>query len=132
MDYFIRFVGSRCELNVFGKGESCNKAGLLWTVIFLYPSIFVIQEICGRIGLLTGSGLAAILGKKYSKRKVVLPIISLLIIANTINIGADIGAMAASASLIIPQIPLNIFSIFLQLLLLLLLLRFRIKIMFKY
>jgi Mn2+/Fe2+ NRAMP family transporter len=55
--------------------------GLLWMVIFLYPSIFVIQEICGRIGLLTGSGLAAILGKKYSKRKVVLPIISLLIIA---------------------------------------------------
>jgi Mn2+/Fe2+ NRAMP family transporter len=42
----------------------------------------------------------------------VLPIISLLIIANTINIGADIGAMAASASLIIPQIPLIIFNIF--------------------
>ena len=41
-----------------------------------------------------------------------LPIISLLIIANTINIGAYIGAMASSASLIIPQIPLNIFSIF--------------------
>jgi Mn2+/Fe2+ NRAMP family transporter len=85
---------------------------LLWTVIFLYPSIFVIQEICGRIGLLTGSGLVTILGKKYSKRKVVLPIISLLIIANTINIDADIGAMAASVSLIIPQITLNIFSIF--------------------
>jgi Mn2+/Fe2+ NRAMP family transporter len=88
----------------------------------------VIQEICGRIGLLTGSGLAAILRKKYSKRKVVLPIISLLIIANTINI----GAMADSASLIIPRIPLNIFGIFLRFLLLLQLLRSRIKNMLEY
>ncbi|MER5174704.1 MAG: divalent metal cation transporter [Candidatus Nitrosocosmicus sp.] len=84
--------------------------GMLWTVIFLYPSITVIQEICARIGLLKGNGLAAIMGKKYSK-KIVLPIISLLLIANTINIGADIGAMAASARLVIPQIPLNILSI---------------------
>ena len=84
--------------------------GMLWTVIFLYPSITVIQGICARIGLLTGRGLATIIEKKYS-RKVVLPLISLLLIANTINIGADIGAMAASTSLMLPQIPLNIFSI---------------------
>ncbi len=84
--------------------------GMLWTVIFLYPSITVVQGICARIGLLTGRGLATIIEKKYS-RKVVLPLISLLLIANTINIGADIGAMAASTSLMLPQIPLNIFSI---------------------
>ncbi|MGN6559834.1 MAG: NRAMP family divalent metal transporter [Candidatus Nitrosocosmicus sp.] len=84
--------------------------GLLWTIIFFYPSIMVIQEICARIGLLTGRGLATIIIKKYS-RKIVLPLISLLFIANTINIGADIGAMAASTRLMIPQIPLNIFNI---------------------
>ena len=84
--------------------------GMLWTIIFLYPSITVVQGICARIGLLTGRGLATIIEKKYS-RKVVLPLISLLLIANTINVGADIGAMAASTSLMLPQIPLNIFSI---------------------
>jgi Mn2+/Fe2+ NRAMP family transporter len=70
----------------------------------------VVQGICARIGLLTGRGLAKIIEKKYS-RKIVLPLVSLLLIANTINIGADIGAMAASTSLLIPQVPLYIFSI---------------------
>src|SRR6185312_8126402 len=84
--------------------------GLLWTIVFFYPSILVVQGICARIGLLTGRGLAKIIEKKYS-RKIVLPLVSLLLIANTINIGADIGAMAASTSLLIPQVPLYIFSI---------------------
>ena len=84
--------------------------GLLWTVVYLYPSITVVQEICARVGILTGRGLAAIIEKKYSRR-IVLPLISLLLIANTINIGANIGAMAASTKLMLPQIPLNIFSI---------------------
>jgi Mn2+/Fe2+ NRAMP family transporter len=69
------------SIATFAQAGAKFGLGLLWIVIFLYPSIFVIQEICGRIDLLTGSGLAVILGKKYSKRKVVLPIISLLIIA---------------------------------------------------
>ena len=85
--------------------------GMLWTVLLSYPLTTVIEEMCARIGLLTGTGLAAIIVKKYSK-KIVLPIISLLFVANTINIGADIGAMAASSSLLVPQVPLNIFSIF--------------------
>ncbi len=85
--------------------------GMLWAVLLSYPLTTVIEEMCGRIGLLAGSGLAAIIVKKYSK-KVVLPIISLLFIANPINVGVDIGAMAASSSLLMPQVPLNIFSIF--------------------
>lgn len=52
----------------------------------------VIQEICARIGLITGNGLTAVIKRRYSKR-VVFPLTSLLLIANTINIGADIGAM---------------------------------------
>jgi NRAMP (natural resistance-associated macrophage protein)-like metal ion transporter len=99
------------SIATFAQAGAKFGLGLLWTVIFLYPSITVIQEICARIGLLTGSGLATIIEKKYS-RKIVLPLISLLLIANTINIGADIGAMAASASLMLPQVSLNIFSIF--------------------
>ena len=99
------------SIATFAQAGAKFGLGMLWTVIFLYPSITVIQEICARIGLLTGSGLATIIEKKYS-RKIVLPLISLLLIANTINIGADIGAMAASASLMLPQVSLNIFSIF--------------------
>lgn len=63
-----------------------------------------VQEMCARIGLLTGSGLGDLIKRKYSK-KVALPIASLLLVANTINIGADIGAMAASVRLIVPQVP---------------------------
>ncbi|HZA68559.1 MAG TPA: divalent metal cation transporter [Nitrososphaeraceae archaeon] len=79
--------------------------GMLWLVIFQYPLMMAIQEMCARIGLITGSGLAAIIKKKYS-RKIVFPLIGLLFIVNTINIGADIGAMSASVRLIFPQIPL--------------------------
>jgi Mn2+/Fe2+ NRAMP family transporter len=78
--------------------------------LFLSPMIVVVQEMCARIGLITGSGLAAAISKKYS-RKIVLAISSLILIANTINIGADIGAMAASVKLLVPQLPVSIASI---------------------
>ncbi len=41
--------------------------GLLWTAIFLYPMLLVIQEMCARIGLITGGGLAAAIEKKYHR-----------------------------------------------------------------
>ncbi|MGC1930249.1 MAG: divalent metal cation transporter, partial [Candidatus Nitrosopolaris sp.] len=81
--------------------------GMLWLALFQYPMIVVVQEMCARIGLVTGSGLAAVIKKKYSG-KVVLTIASLILVANTINIGADIGAMAASVKLLVPQLPVFI------------------------
>jgi NRAMP (natural resistance-associated macrophage protein)-like metal ion transporter len=78
--------------------------GMLWMALFQYPLMTAIQEMCARIGLVTGDGLAAVIRTKYS-RKVVFPIASLLLIANTVNIGADIGAMTASVRLIFPQLP---------------------------
>ena len=77
--------------------------GLLWMAIFQYPLMTVIQEMCARIGLITGEGLALVIKKKYSN-KIVLPLASLLLISNTINIGADIGAMGAAAKLIFPDL----------------------------
>jgi NRAMP (natural resistance-associated macrophage protein)-like metal ion transporter len=79
--------------------------GMLWMALFQYPMMTVIQEMSARIGLVTGSGLNTIIKRKYSK-KVVLPLTSLLLIANTINIGADIGAMAASVRLVFPELPI--------------------------
>jgi len=67
----------------------------------------VIQEMCARIGLVTGSGLNMVIKRKYSK-KVVLPLTLLLLIANTVNIGADIGAMAASVRLVFPRVPITV------------------------
>ena len=83
---------------------------MLWLAIFQYPLITVIQEMCARIGLATGDGIAGIMRRKYSK-KVVFPLVSLLLVANTINIGADIGAMAASVRLVFPQIPIIVVTI---------------------
>ena len=85
--------------------------GTLWLVLFQLPMMIVIQEICARIGLVTGNGLAGIIRNRYSK-KIGYPIISLLLIANTINIGADIGAMAASVKLVLPQIPIVLVTSF--------------------
>jgi NRAMP (natural resistance-associated macrophage protein)-like metal ion transporter len=84
--------------------------GMLWLAIFQYPLITVIQEMCARIGLATGDGIAGIMRRKYSK-KVLFPLVSLLLVANTINIGADIGAMAASVRLVFPQIPIIVITI---------------------
>jgi NRAMP (natural resistance-associated macrophage protein)-like metal ion transporter len=79
--------------------------GMLWMALFQYPMMTVIQEMSARIGLITGSGLNTVIKRMYSK-KVVLPLTSLLLIANTINIGADIGAMAASVRLVFPELPI--------------------------
>jgi NRAMP (natural resistance-associated macrophage protein)-like metal ion transporter len=84
--------------------------GMLWMTLFLLPTMIVIQEMCARIGLLSGNGLAALIKKKYST-KIIYPISSLLLIANTINIGADLGAMSASVRIIFPDIPLVVTSV---------------------
>ena len=82
----------------------------LWMALFQFPMMVVIQEICARIGLVTGSGLSGIIKKRYSK-KIIYPIISLFLIANTINIGADIGAMSASVKLVFPHLPIVIVTV---------------------
>lgn len=78
--------------------------GMLWMALFLLPMMIAVQEICARIGLVTGKGLATVIKNRYSKR-IVYPISGLLIVANTINIGADIGAMGASIRLVFPTLP---------------------------
>jgi NRAMP (natural resistance-associated macrophage protein)-like metal ion transporter len=75
--------------------------GQLWTAIFMLPFMTAIQEACARIGLVTGKGIAAVIKERYSK-KVLYCAVLLVVIANTINIGADIGAMGAAAHLIVP------------------------------
>ena len=75
--------------------------GQLWTALFILPLMTAVQEACARIGVVTGKGLAAVIKQHYSK-KLLFFAVGLVLIANTINIGADIGAMAAAAQLIFP------------------------------
>jgi NRAMP (natural resistance-associated macrophage protein)-like metal ion transporter len=75
--------------------------GQLWTAVFMLPLMVAIQEACARIGQVTGKGIVAVVKAHYS-RGIVVGVVLLVIVANTINIGADIGAMAAAAQLVIP------------------------------
>ena len=71
-----------------------------WAMVFSFPFMVVIQEISARIGCVTGHGIAQNLRRHYSPwllRWVVL----LLIIANVINLGADLGAMAAAVGMLV-------------------------------
>ena len=76
----------------------------LWTAFFTVPLMCAIQFMCAKIGLVTGEGLAGVLKKHYSSR-LLYPAVLLLIIANTINAGADIGAIAAAVNLLFPVSP---------------------------
>jgi NRAMP (natural resistance-associated macrophage protein)-like metal ion transporter len=75
--------------------------GQLWTVIALLPLMVAVQEACARIGAVTGHGLSTVIKTNYSK-KVLYAAVLLVVVANTINIGADIGALAAAAQLLVP------------------------------
>jgi len=75
--------------------------GLLWLAPWLLPLMTAVQEACARIGIVTNKGLAGVLLRHYKKWLVFL-IVSLLIIANVANIGADLSAMTASVKLLWP------------------------------
>jgi NRAMP (natural resistance-associated macrophage protein)-like metal ion transporter len=72
--------------------------GQLWTAILMLPFLIAIQEMCARIGVVTGKGLAKNIKEHYPKW-ILVGAVGLLFIANTINLGADIGAMAAATQL---------------------------------
>jgi NRAMP (natural resistance-associated macrophage protein)-like metal ion transporter len=77
---------------------------LAWTLLLTYPLMVVIQSICARIGRTTGRGLAGNL-REFYPRWLLVSIVALLFIANTLNIGADLGAMGAAMRLLLPQLP---------------------------
>jgi len=73
---------------------------LLWTMVFSFPLMSGIQEISARIGRVTGRGLAGNIRRHYSPW-LLYPVVFLLVLANTINLGADIGAMGSALQLLI-------------------------------
>lgn len=82
----------------------------LWSVLIMLPLMVAIQEICARLGAVKNTGIASIIKTHYGK-KILIPLVIALFIANTINLAADLGAMSASVALLIP-IPYGISLIF--------------------
>jgi NRAMP (natural resistance-associated macrophage protein)-like metal ion transporter len=73
---------------------------LTWLSLFLVPMMISVQEMCARVGMCSGMGLAGVI-KKYHSKKLLFFAVSLLIIANVINITADLSIMAASLQMIL-------------------------------
>src|SRR5579862_6634322 len=70
-----------------------------WSVVLTLPFMVAVQEISARLGRVTGQGLAAAL-KRHAPTPVLVALVGLLVIANVINLGADIGAMGEVTTLL--------------------------------
>ena len=75
--------------------------GMAWTLFFGFPLLASIQAVCAQIGAVTGKGIAQNLRQHYPPA-LLRGVVTLLLIANVINIGADLGAMAESLALLLP------------------------------
>src|SRR5690349_4315847 len=69
-----------------------------WSIILTLPLMVAVQEISARLGRVTGAGLAAAL-RQHAPKPLLVVLVALLVVANVINLGADIGAMAAVTKL---------------------------------
>jgi NRAMP (natural resistance-associated macrophage protein)-like metal ion transporter len=85
----------------YSQAGSSYGYNLLWMALFTLPFMAVIQEMCARIGLVTGRGLAANI-KTHYPRWVLYMCAALLFAANSFNLGADLGAMAKAVQLLLP------------------------------
>src|SRR5271165_931124 len=79
--------------------------GQLWLVPFCIPLMITVQEMWGRVGSITGNGIAAVIREHYPKW-LLYGSLGLLFIANTLNVYADLNMMAASAKMLLglPQV----------------------------
>lgn len=88
--------------------------GLAWTFVFSFPLMVVIQEVAAQIGRVTGAGIARNLRRHYP-RPLLFAVVLLLLVANIVNLGADLGAMGAALALLIggsPALYTLLFGIF--------------------
>ena len=91
-------------IGTYSQAGAAFGMGQLWLMLYMLPLMIAVQEMCGRIGLVTGKGIAAVVRQRYS-RGLLFGAVALVFAANTINIGADLGAMAAATQLLVPAVP---------------------------
>jgi NRAMP (natural resistance-associated macrophage protein)-like metal ion transporter len=91
-------------ISTYSVAGATTGYSLLWLTLISTPMMAVIQGMCARIALVNGEGLAAIMFKRLP-RALAYSLAVLVIVANTFNLGADIGGMAAATNLVVPVPP---------------------------
>src|SRR5436309_10499777 len=76
----------------------------LWTALFTYPLMAGVQFMSAKIAIVTGEGLGCVVRKHYPAKVLYVAVLA-LVVANTINAGADLGAVAAAFNLLVPIRP---------------------------
>lgn len=89
-------------ITTYSQAGAQYGTSLIWMAAWVYPLVATVQEMCARIALVTGRGLAANIKHNFSK-KILYACTILLFLANTLNIGADLGAMAKAIQLLAPK-----------------------------
>jgi NRAMP (natural resistance-associated macrophage protein)-like metal ion transporter len=95
-------------IGTYAQAGAQHGFATLWTTLAMLPMQTAVQYMCAKIGLVTGKGLAGVLREHY--HRVLYPAVIALVIANTLNAGADIGAIAAAINLLVP-VPTMVFII---------------------
>src|SRR6266496_3762969 len=88
-------------IGTYSQAGAAFGFGLLWTTWITLPLAAAVQEVAGRLGLVSGHGLAALIKMRFP-RWVLFGAVGLVAAANGFNIGADLGSMAASVRLLVP------------------------------
>ena len=88
-------------IGTYSQAGAATGYRLLWSTLLLLPLAFAVQEACARLALVTGHGLAGIIRHRMP-RWILYVCVSLVVIANTVNIAADLGAMSAALQLLVP------------------------------
>jgi NRAMP (natural resistance-associated macrophage protein)-like metal ion transporter len=88
-------------ISTYSVAGATTGFSMLWLTLISTPMMAVIQGMCARISMVTGEGLAAIMRKRLPL-PLAYALASLVIVANTFNVGADLGGMADAAHLVVP------------------------------
>ena len=88
-------------ISTYSVAGATTGFSMLWLTLISTPMMAVIQGMCARIAMVTGEGLAAVMRKRLPL-PIAYALASLVIVANTFNLGADLGGMAAAAHLVLP------------------------------
>ncbi len=89
------------SIGTYAKAGALFGFGTLWTPLYVLPLLAAVQFVCSKVGMVTGRGLAGVLRVHYP-RWIVWSAIGALVVANTINAAADLGAIASAIGLLAP------------------------------
>jgi NRAMP (natural resistance-associated macrophage protein)-like metal ion transporter len=95
-------------IGTYAQAGAQHGFATLWMTLWMLPMVTAVQYMCAKIGLVTGRGLAGVLREHYPRA--LYPAVIALLIANTLNAGADIGAIAAAINMLVP-IPAIVFIV---------------------